>query len=343
VLLHPRVEVAVLETARGGILREGLAFDACTVGVVTNISSDHLGISGINTVEELARVKQVVVEAVDRNGAAVLNADDPLVAEMAAATDADVVYFSTNLQQHIVQAHLAEGGRCVVVNDNTIVLATGQNQVELVELDRVAFASGGKIRFQVANALAATAAAWAAGLNPAMIARALTTFTSDSSMVPGRFNITELHGVELVMDYGHNEAAMKALGEAVLALGNRKTVMALALPGDRRDEDLAATIKATIPFVDEYVMYDLDDLRGRTQREVPNLLQRCLPEHCVCTMASDQHEAMIKGWQAVQPGDRMVVIVDKVDEALAQLRSLAESITEDAACYAPISAEVGAW
>lgn len=207
----------------------------------------------------------------------------------------------------------------------------------------MAFTAGGKIRFQVANALAATAAAWAAGLNPAMIARALTTFTSDSSMVPGRFNITDLHGVELVMDYGHNEAAMKALGEAVLALGNRKTVMALALPGDRRDADLTATIKATMPFVDEYVLYDLDDLRGREQREVPSLLQQCLPEHNICTMAHDQQEAMIKGWRAVQPGDRLVVIVDKVDEALAQLRSLAESVAEDAACDAPISAEVGSW
>jgi cyanophycin synthetase len=108
ILLHPYVEVAVLETARGGILREGLAFDSCSVGVVTNVTSDHLGLKGINTLEELARVKQVVIEAIDDNGAAILNADDPLVAEMAAATDARVIYFSLNAKNHIIAAHLAE-------------------------------------------------------------------------------------------------------------------------------------------------------------------------------------------------------------------------------------------
>src|SRR5688500_16865334 len=114
-LLHPQVEVGILETARGGILREGLAFDKCAVGVVTNISSDHLGIQGINTLEELAKVKQVVVEAVARDGAAVLNAEDPLVAEMAASTDARVVYFGLDPNHHVIAAHLAEDGEAVYV------------------------------------------------------------------------------------------------------------------------------------------------------------------------------------------------------------------------------------
>src|SRR6185369_9540003 len=113
---------------------------------------------------------------------------------------------------------------------------------------------------------------WGAGLNPAMIVRALTTFTTDLNMVPGRFNVFELGGVQIVLDYGHNLAAMKALAEAVEALGPRHTVMALTLPGDRRDEDLIATLNATFPFANEYVLQDQEDLRGRPPMAVPNLL-----------------------------------------------------------------------
>src|SRR5215217_5820034 len=194
VLLHPHVEVAVLETARGGILREGLGFDWCSVGVVTNVSGDHLGLRGIDTVEDLTRVKQVVIENVHKDGAAVLNADDPLVAEMAAATDARVVYFSTNPHNPVHDAHISQGGSCVYVENGAIMLAKNGQRDELVSLDRVPFTLGGKVRFQVQNALAAVAAAWSAGLNPAMIVRALTTFVTDDATVPGRFNVSDIGG-----------------------------------------------------------------------------------------------------------------------------------------------------
>jgi cyanophycin synthetase len=219
VLLHPRVEVAVLETARGGILREGLAFDAASVGVVTNISADHLGIGGVNTLEELARVKQVVIESVSKEGHGVLNADDPLVAEMAAACAGKVVYFSTNARNPILTSHIADGGAAVYVQDNALLLHSSDTTTSLVEFDRLGFTAGGKIRFQVQNALAATAAAWAAGLNPAIIVRALATFKTDTVLVPGRFNVLEIARAQVVLDYGHNPAAMEALGQALEALG----------------------------------------------------------------------------------------------------------------------------
>src|SRR5690349_3486510 len=139
VLLHPGVQVAVLETARGGILREGLAFDSCTVGVVTNISADHLGLKGVSTLEDLAKVKQVVVENVRKDGAAVLNAEDPLVAEMAASTDGRVVYFTTDPLNPVHQAHIAQDGACVYVENGSIVLAKDGQRDELVSLERVPF------------------------------------------------------------------------------------------------------------------------------------------------------------------------------------------------------------
>jgi cyanophycin synthetase len=340
VLLHPHVEVAVLETARGGILREGLAFDWCTVGVVTNVSGDHLGLRGIDTLEDLARVKQVVIENVHRDGAAVLNADDPLVAEMAAATDARIVYFSANPRNPIVTAHLAQNGACVLVEQGAIVLAVDNLRTELIALERVPFTLGGRIPFQVQNALAATAAAWAAGLNPATITRALTTFTTDFGTVPGRFNVGEAQGVQIVVDYGHNVAALRALTAAVGALGPRRTVMALTLPGDRRDQDLIASVEATLPYVDEYVLYDSRDRRGRDRLAVPRLLQAHLPAAVPSTLAATIDDALHAAWQRVDPGDRLVLIPDEVVGIPDLLDRVVGAARQDAACFSPISAQV---
>lgn len=336
VLLHPLVEVAVLETARGGILRTGLGFDECLVGVVTNIAADHLGSGAVETLDELAKVKQVVIEAVSREGAAVLNAEDPRVAEMAAACDGRVIYFGRSAQHHVMAAHLAEGGAGVFVEADMVMLATGKERIELVELARLPFTYGGKIPFQVLNALAATAAAWAAGLNPALIVRALTTFETDAHSVPGRFNRFELHGVEVIADYAHNAAGLTALGEAIAALLPRQTVMAFTLPGDRRDEDLLASIMATVPYVDQYVVYETTYRRGRAPNEVPQFIQRHLPPDMPCAYASDQQAAILTAWRQVRPGNRLIIILDDVDQALESLRALAEALVDDGGCVDPV-------
>jgi cyanophycin synthetase len=328
----------VLETARGGILREGLAFDECLVGVVTNVTADHLGLRDVHTLDDLARVKQVVVEAVSREGAAVLNAEDPLVAEMAAACDGRVVYFSRTPEHHIMAAHLAEGETGFFVEDGAIVLATGQQRTELVELTRIPFTFGGKIDFQVMNALAATAAAWAAGLNPAMIVRALTTFRSDSTTVPGRFNFFDLNGIEVIVDYGHNQAALEALGQAILSLPPRHTIMVMTLPGDRRDQDLINSGITTLPYVDGYILYDAKERRGRAVNEVPELIRRHLPADTPCEIVPNEDEAIQRGCQIARSGDRFIIICDDpVEKTLATLSSLAESTTRDQACAYPVS------
>ncbi len=341
ILMHPQVEVAVLETARGGILREGLAFDTCKVGIVTNISADHLGLGGIHTLEELAKVKQVVIEAVASDGAAVLNADDPLVAQMAAATDAREIYFSMKPTNPIIAAHLADGGAGVFVEDNMIVLAQGNERDELIDLEQVPFTLNGTIHFQVANALAAVAAAWGAGLNPAMIARGLSTFKTDFQMTPGRFNVTELSGVQVVLDYGHNEGAMKALMTAVDALGKRRTVMIATLPGDRRDEDITATITATVGHVDAYILHDSYDRREREPNEIPKLMCSSLPPEIPCEIAATQEDALRRAWQRVQAGDRLIITADLVDETIDMLHRLTRSATEDAICDAPLARPIG--
>ncbi|MFL5350400.1 MAG: cyanophycin synthetase [Hyalangium sp.] len=338
VLLHPRVEAAVLEVARGGILREGLGFDWCSVGVVTNVSADHLGVGGIETLDQLARVKQVVIESVAEDGSAVLNADDPLVAEMAAASRGKVVYFAKSPDNPVVHAHLSQGGSAVFVEGNAIVTAQGRNRQMLVELDRVTFTAGGALRFQLENALAATAAAWASGLNPALIVRALTTFRTDMKTTPGRFNLFNLAGRQVILDYGHNVAAIRAIGEALPRSDERRTVMAIGLPGDRRDEDLLATFQATLPFVDEYVLYDLKDRRGRAELELPRLMKSCLKPGMPFHFAADQREAILRAFERTRSADRMVVIADLVEEALEVLQALAEvdQAEDTEACEHPV-------
>jgi cyanophycin synthetase len=335
VLLHPKVEAAVLEVARGGILREGLGFDWCGVGVVTNLSGDHLGQGGINTLEDLARVKQVVVESVMESGAAVLNAEDPHVAEMAAASKGRVVYFGMDADGPVLSSHLAAGGEGVFVQDGAVVTARGALRQRLVDLDRVGLTAGGTIRFQLLNVLAATAAAWAAGVNPAMIARALTTFRSDPAMAPGRFNVLGVAGRQVIVDYGHNTAAMQALAETLPRDGSRKTVLVVGLPGDRRDEDLITTFQAALPMADEYVVHDLKGLRGRAKDEVPRMLIACVTDGRRCHLATDQREGVSRGFHRTQPGDRLIIIADEVDEALELVNELACEHDEEM-CSSPV-------
>jgi cyanophycin synthetase len=323
VLNHPRVEVAVLETARGGILRKGLGFDRCSVGVVTNISPDHIGQGGIDTVEDLARVKRVVIESVARDGTAVLNADDPLVAEMRSAHDGKKVYFSVEpVNNPLVREHLARGGTCVLVEDGRIVIATGTRRSPVAELEHVPFTHGGRFGFQVQNALAATAAAWASGLSVGVIAETLRRFDTTSSLVPGRFNMMELFGRELIVDYGHNSGAMHAMGQAVGALELRRTLMVLGLPGDRRNEELVATALAAVPFVDEFVLYDLADLRERAPGEVPRLLASELPHYTPREYATNEKEALLAALKTSRPGDRIILISDIVDQTLETIELL---------------------
>ncbi|HSJ59403.1 MAG TPA: cyanophycin synthetase [Anaerolineae bacterium] len=333
VLLHPRVEVAVLETARGGILREGLAFDTCKVAVVTNIAADHLGLRGVETLKDLARVKEVLVEAVMEDGAAVLNAEDPLVAEMAASCYGEVVYFSSEPDHPVIRAHLESDGRAVLLEAGAIVLATGADRVPLIELERVPFLLDGQVQFQVMNALAATAAAWAEGLNPAFITRALTTFTTDTSNVPGRFNVLETDHAQVIVDYGHNAAALQALAEAAEALGPRHTTIVFTLPGDRRDEDLVASVEALGSVAQHYVLYDSEDLRERAPGEVPALIRQALPEGISSELAVSRADAIPLGWQRVPPGGRLIVIADDdVEDTIEQVRNLLERDEDGDAC-----------
>ena len=226
VLQNPSVDTAVFEVARGGILREGLGYDRNDVAVVTNVTGDHLGLRGVETIAQLAHVKSVLVEAVPRAGSAVLNADDPLVARMARQCRGQVVYFSmaepgTESADRIT-GHLGRGGAAMVVQQTDdgelVVLRHADRTMPLLYTHLIPATFGGRARMNVANALAAAAAAWAAGAHLHDIRQGLRTFTTSFFQAPGRLNEIDLNGYKVILDYCHNVDGMRRLTEFVDAL-----------------------------------------------------------------------------------------------------------------------------
>ena len=322
VLLHPEVDAAVFETARGGILREGLGFDRCQVAVVTNIGEgDHLGLNFITTVEDLAVLKRVIVQNVASNGYAVLNAADPIVAAMASVCPGKVIYFASDRQHPLMATHRAQGHRTVYVDGDSIVAAEGSWR-ETIHLRDVPITRGGRIAFQVENVMAAVAAAWGAGLPWQTIRRGLSGFVNDSDNAPGRFNVMDYRGATIIADYGHNPDAMRALVQAVDALPAKRRSVVISGAGDRRDEDIRAQTVILGAAFDDVLLYQDAAQRGRADGEVMRLLREGL-----AGASRTRHVEEIRGeFTAIDaalarlaPGDLCLVLVDQVEEALAHL------------------------
>jgi len=323
VLMHPDVDAAVFETARGGMLREGLGFDRCQVAVVTNIGAgDHLGLNYITTVEDLAVLKRVIVMNVAPEGYAVLNATDPIVVAMAPKCPGGVIYFAAHHHDPVLTAHRAQGKRTICVDGDHLVASEGAWR-ETIPLRDIPITQGGRIGFQVDNAMAAVGAAWACGLDWDTIRRGLATFANDADNAPGRFNVMTYRGATVIADYGHNPDAMRALVSAVNALpANRRSVV-ISGAGDRRDQDIREQTAILGDAFDEVILYQDACQRGRADGEVLRLLREGLQG-----TSRVQHTEEIQGeFNAIdtalarlQAGDLCLVLVDQVDEALAHLR-----------------------
>ncbi|HSR11044.1 MAG TPA: cyanophycin synthetase, partial [Thermodesulfobacteriota bacterium] len=252
-----------------------------------------------------------------------------------------VIFFSLNPQSPLVQDHLAAGGTCVLSLEGSIEIRTGAEIIFVADLERVPLTRGGSVPFQVANVLAAAAAAWAAGVMPAFIGRALSSFEGGVEMTPGRLNLFSVSGTEVIVDYGHNEAAMSALAEFIGTLDRKRTVAVMTLPGDRSDDALAATVRGTVPFCDSYVFYDSKDLRGRRPGEVANLLKSSVAADRPVETASSLNEALKKAWARITREDRLLITADVVEEALETLNSFPAAPGEESPCEWPVSLPAG--
>jgi cyanophycin synthetase len=342
VLQNPTVDFAVFEVARGGILREGLGYQRNDVGVVLNVTGDHLGLGGINSLKQLSAVKQVVVEAVPRDGVAVLNADDPLVAAMARHCSGSVIYFSMDPDNEIIKRQASRGRRAVVVepgrNGEMIAMRHGRKSMPLAWTHLLPATFEGRARMNVQNALAATAAAWAAGAHLHDIRQGLRTFTTSYFMAPGRLNLFEMDGYRVIVDYAHNPPALQALGEFVDSLtrpspgGNRplvtgRRIAVVATAGDRRDEDIVELGRLAADYFDTIIVREDANNRGRPRGDTATLIERGIRAGMAdgarvqeVSTVLDELEAARAALDLGREGDIVVVCVDHPNEVWKELQ-----------------------
>jgi cyanophycin synthetase len=322
VLMHPDVDAAVLETARGGVLREGLAFDRCNVAVVTNIGmGDHLGLSYITTVEDLAVVKKVVVQNVAPDGMAVLNAADPMTVNMAAACPGAVTFFAQNGQLPVIATHRAHGHRVVYVEGGQIVAAQQHNEYR-IDLAKIPLTRNGAIGFQVENAMAAIASAWALNVGWDVILQGVSTFVNDAQTAPGRFNFFEYRGASVIADYGHNPDAIVALVSAIENIPAKKRMVVISGAGDRRDIDISHQSAILGDAFDEVILYEDQCQRGRADGEVLALLRSGLANASRTKRVDEirgEFVAIDAALSRLEKGDLCLILIDQVDEALAYI------------------------
>ncbi|MDO8251521.1 MAG: cyanophycin synthetase [Rhodoferax sp.] len=327
VLQHPDVDAAVLETARGGMLREGLAFDRCDVAVVTNVGSgDHLGLNYITTVEDLAVLKRVIVQNIAHDGVAVLNAADEIVAAMAKHCHGSITFFAADRNHPVMATHLAQGHRVVFIEDGCLIAAQGAARHK-VPLSEVPITRQGSIGFQVENVMASVAAAWGLGLDWDTLQQGLASFVNDSDNALGRFNVFSYRGATVIADYGHNPDAIAALVRAVESMTARRRSVVISGAGDRRDEDIRQQTEILGHAFDEVVLYQDQCQRGRADGEVLALLRDGLIDATrTKTIREIQGEflAIDTAMNALGEGDLCLILVDQVEEALTHIAARIE-------------------
>ena len=329
VLANPEVEMAVFETARGGILRAGLGFDECQAAVVTNIADgDHLGLNDIHTAVDLAKVKRTIVEVVANNGTAVLNATDPLVTAMAPYCRGKVLYFALDSSDPVILAHRAGGGQAVFVADGKITIANGIDETPLMRVNDVPITLNGRIEFEVENTLASIGAALAIGIDRETIIRQASCFSSDLDQVPGRFNVIPLRGGTVIMDYGHNAHSLRVMTHTLDAFPHTRRIALYTMAGDRRDSDIEHIGELLGDYYDHVILYEAATIRGRFPGEIAGILRQGLARGERVTEIEeidDPIEATRHSLDLVQAGDILLLQADAVDDIVSFVRGYVAS------------------
>ena len=327
ILRDPSVDAAVMETARGGMLRGGLGYQACNVAACLNVSADHLGTKGINTLEQLAEVKRVPIEIAQ--DAAVLNADDPNCLQMADYTDAKTVsYITMNPGHPLVKQHIRAGGQAFVleegINGHMITLYDNEVHSALLWTHLIPATVEGRAMHNVQNAMFAAALAYNMGISLEDIRHGLRTFDSTFFQAPGRMNIYDEHPFKVILDYAHNTAAVRAMCGVVdrFEVEGRRIVV-LAAPGDRRDEDITGIAEIAAPHFDHFICRCDDNRRGRGNDEIALMLRDTLLENGVSAdriqVVVDEQEATEVALNMAAPGDLMLVLADNIKRTWKQI------------------------
>ncbi|MFN8248739.1 MAG: cyanophycin synthetase [Ferruginibacter sp.] len=334
VLKDPTVDFAVLECARGGILKNGLAFRNCDVAIVTNISADHIGLGGIDTMEQMAKVKAVVPETVFNHGYAILNADDDLVYNMQKGLTCNVALFSMDENNPRIIEHTKKGGYAAVFENGYITIMKGTWKIRVIRVAEVPITYGGKALHNVMNCLPAVLSTYF-WRNIAIedIKLALQTFVPSASQTPGRLNMFQFKHFKFLVDFAHNPAGLELLCDFVSKLDGEPKVGIISGTGDRRDEDIRELGRISGKYFDEIIIRQDKNLRGRTAEEIVNLLVEGLnetkPKEIPVEIIYNEKEAIMHAYNNAKPGSLITIMCDVVAEALDLIKGLKEKEDEE--------------
>ncbi len=332
VLRDPTVEIAVLETARGGLLRAGLGFDGCDIGVVMNVTADHLGLKDINTLEDMARVKAIVPENVFKSGYAVLNADDKLVLNMRDKLYCNVALFSMDENNPEIKKHIRKGGIACVYEHNFITLLKGQWKLRVEKVINIPLTFGGRAAFMIQNVLAATLSSYILhGVSIEDIKFGLSSFVPSVTQTPGRLNLIDVGNFTVLIDFAHNPAGMEALSKFVEKLPNKVKTGVIGGTGDRRDEDIRNLGKSAAKMLTSIIIREDASLRGRKEGEVNKIVLEGVrsekPDVPVKTI-EDEVKAINFGLKNAKKDDLLVILPDNIPRAIEIVNKFRDKLNE---------------
>jgi len=331
VLKDPNVEFAVLETARGGILRSGLGFKVCDIGVITNIQEDHLGLSDIHNLKDLARVKSVVVESVKKDGWAVLNGEDEHCLEIASSLSCNVALFSLDENCPAIVEHCAEGGIAAIYENGYITIKKGDWKIRVERATHIPLTMNGKAKFMIANVLAATLSAYLYGFKTEGIKLSLATFIPSAAQTPGRMNIFEFSKFKVLIDFAHNPTSYRGIEDFLGSVDATRKIGIISGVGDRRDEDIKECAVIAARMFDHVIIRQEKHLRGRTEKEIINLILEGLQEgdssvsHEVISL---EVEAIKHAISLAEEGTYIVALSDVIDNAIDIVQSYLDAEIE---------------
>jgi cyanophycin synthetase len=319
ILKDPTVEFAVLETARGGILRAGLGFSRCDIAIITNIQEDHLGLADIHTLDDLARVKSVVVRSVKKDGWAILNAEDEQCLKIANELSCNIAYFSMDENNPTVQKFAKEGKIVAVYENGFITIKKGEWKIRVERATHVPLTLGGKAKFMIANALAATLASYLWGFKTEDISLSLQTFIPSAAQTPGRMNIFDFKKFKVLIDFAHNPAGYRGVEEYLATVEASKKIGIIAGVGDRRDEDIRECATIAARMFDHIIIRQEKHLRGRTEDEIIGLIMEGINasgRNVTHEIITKEVEAIKHAINSAQEGTFITALSDVVTNAI---------------------------
>ncbi len=327
VLKDPTVNFAVFETARGGILRAGLGFQNCNTAIVTNIAPDHLGLKGIHTLDQLAKVKSVLVESVVPEGYAILNADDDLVYAMREKATCRIALFSMDESNPRIRRHMREGGLCAIYENGFITICKGEWKLRVIKAVNVPLTFGGKAAFMIQNVLPVALAGYIHGFELGDISSSLESFIPSPAQTPGRLNLFNFRNFDVLLDYAHNTAGLHALKNLTDKMDGKPKVGIIAGIGDRREEDNVGIGRVAASMFDEIIIRQDKNLRGKNGQELLDLVIRGLQEEDPdkkYRIITDEKEAILFALENAIPGSLIVICGDAVSDSLELLKRFKE-------------------